>query len=53
MSSTQYTAKEMKMSKRVKIVIEFERDDIDNVDVEEYLVELIENGGLHWEIEDE
>ena len=41
------------MSKRVKIEIEFERDDIDDVDVEEYLVELIENGGVDWEIDDD
>jgi hypothetical protein len=41
------------MSKRVKIEIEFERDDIEDVDVEEHLIELIENGGLDWEIEEE
>lgn len=41
------------MSKRVKIEIEFERDDIEDVDVEEYLIELIENRALYWEIEDE
>ena len=41
------------MSKRVKIEIEFERDDIEDVDVEEYLIELIENGGIDWEIVDE
>jgi len=40
------------MSKRVKIEIEFERDDIEDVDVEEYLIELIENGGIDWEIVD-
>ena len=41
------------MSKRVKIEIEFERDDIEDVDVEEHLIELIENRALYWEIEDE
>ena len=38
------------MSKTVVIYLDFERDDIDDIDVYEYLNELMENNDLNWEI---
>ncbi len=38
------------MSKTVVIYLDFERDDIDEIDVYEYLNELMENNDLNWEI---
>ena len=38
------------MSKTVVIYLDFDRDDIDEIDVYEYLNELMENNDLNWEI---
>ena len=38
------------MSKTVVIYLDFERDDIDEIDVYEYLNELMEDNNLNWEI---
>jgi len=38
------------MSSTVVIYLDFERDDIDDIDVYEYLNELMENDNLDWEI---
>ena len=38
------------MSSTVVIYLDFERDDIDDIDVHEYLNELMENNDLNWEI---
>ena len=40
----------LKMSSTVVIYLDFERDDIDDIDVYEYLNELMENNDLDWEI---
>ena len=44
------TYMEMKMSSTVVIYLDFERDDIDDIDVYEYLNELMDNNDLDWEI---
>jgi len=41
------------MSKTVVIHLDFDHDDIDDVEVYNYLNELMENKCLGWEIEDE
>jgi hypothetical protein len=41
------------MSKTVVIYLDFEDNDIDDVDVYNYLNELMENECLSWEIDDE
>lgn len=41
------------MSKTVVIYLDFEDNDIDDVDVYNYLNELMENECLNWEINDE
>ncbi len=41
------------MSKTVVIYLDFEDNDIDDVDVYNYLNELMENECLSWEINDE
>lgn len=41
------------MSKTVVIYLDFEDNDIDDVDVYNYLNELMENECLSWEVEDE
>jgi len=38
---------------KVLIELEFDHDDVDNVEVYNYLNELMENECLSWEIEDE
>ena len=38
------------MSSTVVIYLDFERDDIDDIDVYEYLNELMENNDLNWQI---
>ena len=40
----------LKVSSTVVIYLDFERDDIDDIDVYEYLNELMENNDLDWEI---
>ena len=40
----------LKVSSTVVIYLDFERDDIDDIDVYEYLNELMENDNLDWEI---
>jgi hypothetical protein len=37
---------------RIKITLEFDRDEISDEDVYEYLKELIENGDLNYEKEE-
>ena len=41
------------MPKKVVIHLEFDHDDVDDAEVYNYLNELMENGILNWEIEDE
>ena len=41
------------MSKTVVIYLDFEDNDIDDVDVYNYLNELMEDESLSWEVEDE
>jgi len=43
----------MTMSKTVVIYLDFEDNDIDDVDVYNYLNELMEDESLSWEVEDE
>ena len=38
------------MSSTVVIHLDFERDDVDEIDVYEYLNELMEDNNLNWEI---
>ena len=38
------------MSSTVVIYLDFERDDVDEIDVYEYLNELMEDNNLNWEI---
>ena len=38
------------MGSTVVIYLDFERDDIDEIDVYEYLNELMEDNNLNWEI---
>mgnify|MGYP004385879863 CR=1 FL=1 len=40
----------LKVSSTVVIYLDFDRDDIDDIDVYEYLNELMENNNLDWEI---
>ena len=37
------------MSSTVVIYLDFERDDVDEIDVYEYLNELMEDNNLNWE----
>ena len=49
--NTQYMMwRKIQMSSTVVIYLDFERDDIDDIDVYEYLNELMENNNLDWEI---
>jgi hypothetical protein len=43
----------LKMSKTVAIYLEFDHDDVDDAEVYNYLNELMENGILNWETENE
>jgi len=41
------------MPKKVVIHLEFDRDDVDDAEVYNYLNELMENGILNWEMDSE
>ena len=49
-SVSQFLFRRLKMSSTVVIYLDFERDDIDDIDVYEYLNELMDNNDLDWEI---